>query len=284
MDPKDGEMLIVLAKELSITKAAEKLYISQPALSYRIKQIEKKFGAPIITRSQRGIQFTTEGEYVLNYAREMLTQLRKTKDLIENTSQHTTGTIRLGVSSNYAHYKLPYYLKQFLSKYPAVQIHVTTGWSTDIMELLRKEEIQLAIVRGNHLWNQKKLLLHQEPICIVSKKEINLTDLPNLPRIDYKTDRSLDTILDSWWFEHYDEAPNITMTVDKVETCKEMVKHGLGYAIIPQICLHDNDDLYMKYLKFNSQIQTRDTWLKYQDSLLELSLIKSFINFLKSQI
>src|SRR5690625_1555345 len=265
MDPKDGEMLIVLAKELSITKAAEKLYISQPALSYRIKQIEKKFGAPIITRSQRGIQFTTEGEYVLNYAREMLTQLRKTKDLIENTSQHTTGTIRLGVSSNYAQYKLPYYLKQFLSKYPAVQIHVTTGWSTDIMELLRKEEIQLAIVRGNHLWNQKKLLLHQEPICIVSKKEINLTDLPNLPRIDYKTDRSLDTILDSWWFEHYDEAPNITMTVDKVETCKEMVKHGLGYAIIPQICLHDNDDLYMKYLKFNSQIQTRDTWLKYQD-------------------
>lgn len=276
MNEKDCQILKVLSEELNITRAARRLYISQPALSYRIKQIEDQFNTSIITRSQKGIQFTTEGEHVLEYAINMLSQLKKTKDLIDNTSKNIGGTIRLGVSSNYAHYKLPSNLQKFLKLYPNVQINVTTGWSSDVTELLRKEEVQIAIIRGNHLWDQKKTLLYKESLSIISKNGVDLHELPNLPRIDYKTDHSLDTSLKNWWYSNYNKPANITMTVDKIETCKEMVKHGLGYAIVPEMCLQENDNLAVKKIS-----KKRKTWLLYSDSLLKLKLVKAFVKFMK---
>ena len=107
MDEKDWELLKTLSEEKNITKAAERLYISQPALTYRIKQIEKEFGVIIITRGKKGVLLTTEGEYIVEYALRMLSNLRQTKDFVRNISEGVRGKIRLGVSGNFVHYKLP---------------------------------------------------------------------------------------------------------------------------------------------------------------------------------
>lgn len=282
MDEKDWEILKVLSEELNITNAAEKLFMSQPALSYRLKQIEKEFGVSIVARGPKGIQFTNEGEYILGYALNMLLQLRNMKDFIANSAGSVSGTIRLGVSSSYAHFRLPSLLKKFLASNPNVQLNVTTGWSSEIMQLLRKEEVQIAIVRGEHLWDAQQLLLSQDPICIISNEEIKLADLPRLARIDYKTDKTLYKVLEAWWYEHFNIPPHISMQVDKVDTCKEMVKNCLGYAIIPEICLVPGDNLFTIKIASNNQITYRNTWLMYRESSLRLTTIKAFVNFMQS--
>ena len=281
MDEKDWNALRILYQEKQISRASERLYISQPALTYRIKNLEKEFDTKLFFKTKGGIEFTTEGLHLVEYSEEMINKLQKTKDYMLNMQNEVRGTLRLGVSSNFAQYKLPNLLKQFSTKYPNVQFNINTGWSTDIMNLLDSSTVQLGILRGNYEWYGKKELLHKEKLCLISKKEIDMEKLPELSFINYKTDESLKTLITGWWHDKYSEPPLIMMETDRLETCKEMVKNDLGIAIVPQICLQPSDNLQTYELFYtNGNPVFRYTWLMYNQDLLQLSTVRNFIDFL----
>ncbi|MGG4396433.1 LysR family transcriptional regulator [Paenibacillus thiaminolyticus] len=284
MEEKDWIILETLHHEQNITKAAEKLYISQPALTYRIQQLEKEFGVKIVNRGRRGIQFTPQGEHLVKYAKDMRLQLRQTKEFLRNMDNKVTGILRLGVASNIATYILPSILKQFLEQYPDVEVRVMTDWSSNLVHSVYSQHVHIGMIRGDYDWPDEKHLMMEENICIVSKHEIHLQDLPSLPRINYKTEPSLQNTIDLWWKERYSLPPNIAMEVDKMETGKEMVLNGLGYAILPTIVLGGQEDLY----KINLTTQhgepwKRKSWMIYRKESLNLTLIKEFVDFMKSR-
>jgi DNA-binding transcriptional LysR family regulator len=281
MDEKDWNALRILYEEKNISRASERLYISQPALTYRLKNLEKETSTTLFFKIKGGIEFTPEGAYLVQYSEEMIKKLQKTKDYMLNMQNEVRGTLRLGVSSNFAQYKLPKILKKFSIKYPNVQFKVNTGWSTDIMNLLDSSNVQLGILRGNYDWYGKKQLLHKERLCLISKKVIEMENLPNIPFINYNTDSSLKTLINGWWHDRYSEPPNVTMETDRQETCKEMVKNDLGIAIVPQICLQPSDDLYTYELFYkNGEPVERNTWLMYNEDSLKLASVKKFIDYL----
>jgi DNA-binding transcriptional LysR family regulator len=120
--------------------------------------------------------------------------------------------------------------------------------------LLRNEDIHIAIVRGKFQWFDQKYLMREEDISIIYQGHLDVDHLPSLPRINFKapkignksvvsTHASLNQIIESWWYERYNEPPTNTMQVDSYDTCKEMVKSGLGYAIIPSSFVNKNDQL-----------------------------------------
>ncbi|WP_066074623.1 LysR family transcriptional regulator [Neobacillus soli] len=284
MDEKDWRILTTIHQDRNITKAAERLYISQPALTYRVKQLEEEFKVKILLRGKKGVDFTTEGEYLVNYATQMLTDLRKAKEHLENMDNRIKGTLRLGVSSIFARYELPEIIKGFLKMYPDVEIILKTGWSLDINHMMQKEETHVGIVRGDYNWQGNKALLSEEGVYIVSKDKIELNELPYLPRINYETDNSLKMLTDNWWQETYNIPPNYTMDVDRIDTCREMVIHGLGYAILPDICIKKFDNLYKMKITSpnNSESYSRKTWLIYRENALDLSIVKAFVGFIRA--
>jgi DNA-binding transcriptional LysR family regulator len=280
VDSKDWIILETLYEEQNITKTAERLYTSQPSISYRLQQIEDEFGVKLVFRNKKGIKFTAEGEYLIKYARNMIEELRKTKDYIQNLGGIIQGTLRLGVSSTFAQYKLPKILKNFLHHYPNVKVNVKTGYSSEVAQLLQNDDVQIGIIRGDYNWYDQKHLVHQEHLSIISKDMIHIKDLPDLPRINYKTDPSLNQVIDNWWAQNYSKPPQNIMKVDKIETCKEMVKLGLGYAIIPDICLTQNHHFAtQKLLLDNWEPLKRNTWLNYRSKSLELSVVREFVDF-----
>jgi DNA-binding transcriptional LysR family regulator len=282
MGVKDWIILNTIYEERNITKAAERLYISQPALTYRLQQLEKEFGTQIVIRGKKGVEFTSEGEFLVDYAKSMLIQLRQTKEAIQNMSNKVKGTLRLGVSSNFGRYKLPYILKEFLDKYPDVEIKVTTKLSSEIMQLVHKGEIHIGIIRGDYEWYEHKHLLYQEFIYIVSKNKITIDQLPSLHRIVYKTDPLLETVIDHWWKERFTKPPLVTMEVDKMETCTEMVKNMLGYAVLPSLSLADDNDLFkIKLTQKNGEMIFRKTWMISRNTSIELLVVEAFVQFLK---
>lgn len=282
MEDRDWHILKTIYELKNMTKAAQALHVSQPALSYRLQQLEAEFKTQIVYRSKKGVEFTAQGEYLANYATNMINEFRKTKEAIKNMEDKVQGTLRLGVSRNFARYQLPPLLSKFLSLYPDVKIQLKTGFSSEITSLTYKEEFHIGIIRGDNNWNEQMLLLTQEPICIVSKFEININDLPFLPRIQYQTDPSLQTVINHWWQDTFIHPSSISMEVDRIDTCKEMVKNGLGYAIVPKACLTEDDHLYQIYLTSeNNKEIIRDTWVIYRNSSLELNMIRAFINFIK---
>ncbi|MCM3387606.1 LysR family transcriptional regulator [Ureibacillus chungkukjangi] len=281
MDEKDWLILQTIYKERNITKAAEQLYISQPSLTYRIQQLEEQLGVKILSRRKRGVDFTIEGEYLVQYATSMLYQMNEMKDHLANLHGKIKGTLRLGVSQTFARYKLPAILAEFIKQYPEVDINLKSGFSYEVIQMINKEEANIGIVRDVYDWKGSKILLGEEKIYLVSKSKIDIDQLPYMTRINYNTDLSLKNVIDGWWKESFDHPPRITMEVDLIDTCREMVLNGLGYAFLPEICLNGYDSLHTYELSLNEETLVRNTWLIFNERSMDLSVVRAFKEYME---
>lgn len=288
MDYRDWEILKVLYSQKNLTKAAKLLYITQPALTNRLKHMQEELGVQIVTRESRGIHFTPQGEYLVHCAEEALAHYQKIKETVFNMSNNVgnevVGTLKLGVSNFFANYELPYVLKLFKMQYPHVEFKVITGWSKDVTHLIHNKDVHISFVRGDYGWRGlSKHRLFEETICIASKDKIDITELPRLPRIEYRGDYLLKSLIDNWWTENYVEPPFISIEVDQVDTCKEMVINGLGYGILSSRILNEIEDLHKIALTDQKgEPILRRTWMYYHKEALEWNVVKAFVNFIEN--
>ncbi len=283
MDERDWLILRVLYEHKNITKASQDLFMSQPALTNRLKDIEEKFKVKIAMRGRRGVHFTPQGEYLASYADQILLNLRQIKENVLNLDKSIGGTLRIGTSRLAAKYQLPKILRLFRNDYPEVDFKVIATWSRNIPNYLKSEDVHIGIFRGEQYWPDEKHLLCEERICIASRTKIELPNLPNLPRIDYETDSLLKVEIDNWWRRNYNQPPQISMEVDQVDTCKEMVINGLGYAVLPTAVIQgvkdiETIDIYNEY----EQPIIRRTWMAYQKKSTDINAVRAFVDFVKN--
>jgi DNA-binding transcriptional LysR family regulator len=288
MDYRDWEILKILYQQKNLTKTARLLFLTQPALTTRLKHMQEELGVKIVTRESRGIHFTPQGEYLVHCAEEALAHYEKIKEhaqnMSNNESDEVVGTLKLGVSNFFANYELPYVLKLFKRQYPHVEFKVVTGWSRDVTQLIHNKDVHISFVRGDYGWRGlAKHQLFEETICIASKNEFDMKDLPRLPRIEYKGDYLLRSVIDHWWAENYAQAPFISIEVDQVDPCKEMVINGLGYGILSSRVLKGIEDLNKIYLKDQEGNPIlRRTWMYYHKEAMEWNVVKAFVNFIEN--
>ncbi|RBP84097.1 DNA-binding transcriptional LysR family regulator [Cytobacillus firmus] len=296
MEEKDFTILRYIAEEMHLTKAAERLYMTQPALTYRIQQLEKELDTQILIKNGKRIKFTSQGEYLVSFANKMLAEYRVAKDSLANMSSDVQGTLRIGAASTFAKYFLPSLMKSFVTQYPKVIYNVYTGPTPKIMDLLETESVDLVFIRGEYKWSEQKFPIMEENLCLISKHEIDLEELPNQQRIEYryninqptlgkhKPQTSIRDSLRSWWSERYSVPPQTTVIVDSYDICKEMVINDLGYAFIPEPFINKGDDLHkINLLRKNGEAIKRSTWLHYKEASEQLNIVKKFVSFVRSQ-
>lgn len=282
MNERDWLLLKVLMEEKSITQTAKRLFFSQPALSARIRQIEKEFGCQIVIRDTKGITLTTEGELLGQYAQQSIRELQRIKDCIDNVHSDIQGTLRIGCSNIYAKYKLPTILKEFAAKYPKVDIQLVTGLSQRVYHAVLSGQIHLGIIRGEYSWVGERKLLHEDYYCVVSAQDIDIDKLPSLPLIRHKTDKPLQMALDTWWFSRFKEPPRVSMEVDGLDVCIQMVAHGLGYSLLSELCVGETGNLKFARLQFpDDSNMTRKTWAIMHEETKKNRLVGVFYEFLE---
>lgn len=283
MNFQDWEMLATLHDTKNITHAAEKLFLSQPTLTSRIKKLENYYGVQLIMRKRRGITFTPEGIKLAEHAKQMLHEQRRIEENLNNMKEHVTGTLRVGVSNFFALNKMPKLLRIFNQKYPDVECQVVSGWSSEMHRSLLNHDVHISFIKGDYPWQGKKELLYEEDICVAAPWEFSWEELPQLPRIDYYTDAHMKNTIDNWWYDNYKEGPYVNIQVNQVETCKEMVINELGYAIIANLVVEPYPELITKTLHDQSgQPITRKTWMYYHPESLQLNIVRSFIDFIRT--
>lgn len=280
----DYEVLQVLAEELNMRRAAERLFVSQPALSQRLHTIEEKWGKQIFLRSQKGLAITPTGEKIIHFATETLKRYEVVKDEIMSLDDEVHGTLKIAVASIVGQYWLPQRLKDYVEQFPNVRVSLMTGWSNEVVERMHLNEDHVGIVRGDVNWKGKKKYLFSDELYLVDQQIETIEQLENSERqfIQFKSLSNYYQEIEGWWFRNFSKPPKRTILVDQIETCKQMAKNGIGYAILPNIALNDEQGLNkIPLFNHNGEQIKRDTWLIYHDPIHQLKQVDAFLNLIR---
>ncbi|PST35315.1 LysR family transcriptional regulator [Enterocloster lavalensis] len=277
MDEKDCELIEMLWETRNITKAAERLFTTQSALTKRIQKLEEELGCELFIRSRKGILFTPVAERILPYVRQVSDSMDRIRSQVAIYRKEVAGTLKLGVSINFARYRLADVLKGFMDQYPNVDIHVSTMQSTNLYQSLVKNEISIAIVRGSFKWNEGMVTLSEEPVCLVTAREHAGEPLNSYPYIGRHTDAGFYDKIQLWRAENGCQESRTNLWVDDIGSCLEMVSRGIGWSILPEICLKQFDgQITPLYFKDGTPF-TRSSHILYKHDYFELPQVKKFI-------
>lgn len=283
MDEKDFELIEVLGDSKNITKAAEKLFITQSALSKRIRAIERELGVALLLRCHQGIRFTPAGETVLAYSRSAAKQLEQMRVQLDAQQEEVCGSLRAGISINYALYQLPDILAEYHRNFPKVQLQITTDQSRNLYRQMLEGSLDAAIVRGEYGWDGMQFLLSQERVCVICAKGYADRPLRDYLYIGRKTDATLEAKTLRWMNEQGLAGLNAGFYVDSITTCVEMVRRSLGWSIVPEIALKDFDGCIRPCFFENGEPFTRRTSLLVQKAAMCLPQVNTFVDLLKQQ-
>ncbi len=281
MTERDFELLLTLEQTKNITRAADALFVTQSSLSKRIAALEEELQVTLLLRSRQGIHFTPEGEEVLHYVKEAAAQLETMRVRLDASRDYVCGTLTAGLSVNYAMYRLPDVLALYRSKYPRVSTHIITDHSRRLYHQITDGELDLAIIRGEFDYKENKILLDREAICRITPPGADERELRNLPYIGRKSDSSMERHISQWFHENNLSPDSITgIYVDSISTCVELVKRGIGWTIVPEICLDKFEGDIVPLHFANGEPWVRSTYLMYSDTSAELPQVKAFIDLL----
>ncbi len=185
-----------VALNQSISKAADKLLISQPAVSYQIKVLEEQLGITLFVRTKKGVTLTDEGKILYSYISKGIENFINGENALTNLKNLDYGIIRIGASTTVSKHVLMPYLKTFHKLYPNIEINITNNLTEELLRELRNGNLDILILNlpmneGKDL-NIKNILEVQD-IFVANKeyydilnKNISLSDLNNYPLLFQK--------------------------------------------------------------------------------------------------
>ncbi|MDO7743630.1 MAG: LysR family transcriptional regulator, partial [Pedobacter sp.] len=143
------QVFYAVAKRLNFTKASTELFISQPAVTKHIKELEQEFKMSLFERSgNKKISLTPAGELLLHYTEQIFGTYRELEYDMNLLTKHHKGILRIGASSTVAQYIIPPVLAQFHNKFKDIQIQLVTGNTEDVEQRLIAKEIDFGIIEG----------------------------------------------------------------------------------------------------------------------------------------
>lgn len=218
----------------SFSKAAKELYMTQPAVSQAIMQLEGELNIRLFTRTYRGVTLTNEGKLLFEYASAAINLINVGEEKLLETKNLTTGELKIGVGDTISRYFLLPYLEEFHKKYPNIKFKIINSTTSELCEILKSGEIDIAIcnfpIEDTSLELRECRDIHDIFVCGEKYKEIidkNLSfdEILNLPLI----------ILEP--------KSNSRLYVDKYMSSK-------GIKITPEIELGSHD-LLLEFAKIN---------------------------------
>jgi Transcriptional regulator len=167
-----------VARYENISKASEQLFITQPAVSRSIRQLEDTLGCSLFFRTPRGVKLTQEGEILFNYIDKAFNFISNAEKELKDVKDLLHGEVRIGVSDTLCKYYLIPHLKLFNTLHPAINIHVTCPTTPGIIGLLKTGTIDFGII--NMPYNDERLMfkniMEVQDTFVVGEKYRNLAN------------------------------------------------------------------------------------------------------------
>ncbi len=242
MDINQLEVLIAVANERGFSRAADKLYRTQPAISQAIRRLEEEVGEPLFDRSSKDGTLTASGQVLLKYAQQIMNLRRDAKLAVKELKDLQRGKVTLGANEYTVMYLLPV-ISVYRVRYPHIKIEVKRDLASRIPSEVLKRDVEIGIVsfRPNDPALQTVSVATDELALIVAphhslagKKIVSVRELgvesfiAHNVRSPYR-ERVVQT------FEKHRTPLNISMELPTLEAIKRFVEQGMGVALVPRL-------------------------------------------------
>ena len=227
-----------IAREENMTKAAERLHISQPSLSKEIKKLEEELGHALFTRTNKNMRLNDEGMLLRKRAADILEMVDKTTEEFSQLDSITGGEIRIGCAESTQIKYLARTIKSFKEKYPNFIFHIFSGDTEPVAERLDRGLLDLAVIveppnlsKYNYLpvpESDKWGVVMRTDSQLAEKSELTFEDIYGLPL--FTSEQSIKVDFSRWCGENIEKL-NIAGTFNLFYNGTIFVREGLGYLL-----------------------------------------------------
>jgi DNA-binding transcriptional LysR family regulator len=235
------QAFLEVARARSVSRAADSLFLTQPALTARIQGLERDLGAQLFVRTPRGMKLTEAGDAFLPYAARAIETLADGRRMVNAFERGGAGKLALGAAPAVSTYVLPAVLARFSVGHPRVAVSVRTGHSEELLDLVVRDRVDLGLVRALRHPDIASTPLYEDRLLLVvePKHRFALTGSIELAQIAGEQlvlfDRTSSyTELTNALFRGAGVVPLGVMELDNIEAAKKMVQQGFGVALLPQ--------------------------------------------------
>ncbi len=232
-----------VAKQLSFTKAAEALFMTQPAVTFQIKQLEEHCNARLFDRGHGKIALTSAGEIVLTYAERILNLGEELDQRLADMTGEVSGSLHIGASMTIAEYVLPRILGEFKSQYPAVRPRLTVGNSEAIENRVAEHTIDIGFIESpSHVAGLQTETCCDDELQVICGPNHPLTKFKHVtpkqllayPFVSREMGSGTREFTDNYFRDQGidPEKMNLVMELGSPEALKGVVETGLGYGIV----------------------------------------------------
>jgi len=231
--------------ELNVSATADSLYTSQPGISKQVRLLESELGVPIFARNGKHLtEITDAGKLIVAIAGEILGKAQDIKNIAQDHKDNKAGTLSIATTHTQARYALPKVVREFMARYPGIQLHINQGTPMQIAELASRGLVDMAIAtEGMDLfenlvqlpcyeWNRCVLVPQGHPLT--QKPEISLREVAAYPIVTYVFGFTGRSQLDQA-FEQQDIRPQVALTAVDADVIKTYVRLGLGVGIVARM-------------------------------------------------
>ncbi len=265
MEIRHLKYFLTVAEELNFTKAAEKLYISQPPLSRQIKELEKEIGAELFSRSNKRVELTEAGKYFQKEAQAIVRNLEAASLKARKISDNVSGEYRIAyISSTFSEIisKLIQYLTH---QFPFLTIKLYEVSTVKQIEALEDGKLDLGILRApvvstkidtRLLFKDRYSLVYNKNISKISKSS-DLSNLANEVFVFFNKDyapRYYDSLIEIC--SHYGFIPNVVHESNNINSIIQLVRNGLGISIVPSSVQKNHNYPELGFIELSEIFQT----------------------------
>jgi DNA-binding transcriptional LysR family regulator len=279
-----------VARLLSFTKAADSLHMTQPAVTFQVRQLEEYFNTRLFDRTHNRISLTEVGEKVFTYSEQILGLYREMDNDIRTLTGEIIGVLVIGASTTVAEYMLPRLLGEFQELFPDVKLRLKVSNSLGIVHMVENNDVDIGIVEspvGNKslsveaCWQDNLVVIVPPDHPLADKSSVNVSDLKNYPFVSREEGSGTRCVL-SDYLEENDMTMNdmdLCMEFGSPEAIKNAVESGLGISVVSETTLAKELQLNtLKAVKIEPPLQ-RPFSLVHQRQKFRIRAMQEFINF-----
>ena len=291
MEIRALQYFVTVAEELNITRAAEKLYISQPPLSAQIKNLETELDTVLFIRGKRQLMLTESGLFLYRRAKDILSLAERTEAEILSMGQGLRGTISIGLVEGMAPDIAAEWFADFMKQHPNVKFRIHDGSTDDLLEKLSSGIISLAVITSPcdnsllhsfHVGEEKLTVImsREHPLAADNGRKVKIKDLVGENLIVPSRRVLIDTIYK--WFRGIGAEPNIVCEMDSYLDAAALAGRQVGLSIYPRTAYIPNESLVYKEISGkNKKLEYLFVWRKGH---LLPTIEERFIDFVKDMV